>query len=227
MSKVFVIAVAWIIFLPSPAYSIETSRALLERASADLDAGKIDSSLALAERCIKLYPRCAGAFLIKARCLEVNNNIEGALQSVRAAARMDKNLPEVYKHYGSIACEAGKYNEGIEALSAAIKLYPQTKSYYHYRSMAYGAIKRYDLAIKDLDEYLKLGPEKSVGWFWRGAAYEQVGNTARAIKDYSMAVKLKPQSADFLVARAKAYEKLGKLDLALKDMTRASKIDFM
>ncbi|MBI3964789.1 MAG: tetratricopeptide repeat protein [Chloroflexi bacterium] len=125
-----------------------------------------------------------------------------------AAAAAGQALKE-----GTAAFEAGRDDEAIERLSAAIAVDGGLTDAYAWRGRAYSSRSREgdaEKAVADANRAIDLDPEHFLGYYVRGSVYSRVRQETRAIADFDMAIKLAPNFAPSYSNRGSIYYELGR-----------------
>jgi cell division septation protein DedD len=89
-----------------------------------------------------------------------------------------------------------KYDEAIEAFSAAIEIIPRDYQAYNYRGVARALKGDFDKAVADYSKALKIRPRYAAAFNNRGFAHTQRGELQQALNDYSRALEINPFFVD-------------------------------
>lgn len=91
--------------------------------------------------------------------------------------------------------DRGKYREGIECFSEAIKLDSKNEAAYFGRGWSYSKTGEYDKAVLNYSEVLNLH-ENAEAYYNRGLAYFQLGAYQEALYDFEKAFRLDAKNPD-------------------------------
>lgn len=128
----------------------------------------------------------------------------------------DKALEKGYE-----AFRKEKYNEAIDAFSAAIDIDSSYVPAFSYRALAYHRKGDYKKAIEDVNTALQLDPSIHENYFNRGRIHTKLGAFKEAIKDYTLVLNKTGKDIESLQNRAELFVKVGKPSKALSDAEEA------
>ena len=117
---------------------------------------------------------------------------------------------------GSVAEEAGLYDQALALLNEAVKRHPNDSRVYSERGLVYAQTGQDELAIADLTKALAL-KETAMDYNNRGECYRHLKRFDLAKKDYDQSVRLATDDSDKLAV----YDSLGQLAMDQGDYPRA------
>lgn len=121
--------------------------------------------------------------------------------------------------------EMKRYEEAIQAYSAAIMLDPRNDELYVRRAAAKVDSKQFDAAVNDLNFALELNPQNTEAVMILSNLYLETGNTELALAKIDHALNAakndKALSADLWNLRAKLWQKKGDFTAAVADQKKA------
>ncbi|MBW3518433.1 tetratricopeptide repeat protein [Flavobacterium sp. NKUCC04_CG] len=120
---------------------------------------------------------------------------------------------------GIAALKMGDTAEGLELLTASIKMDSKSPVAYYSRGNAYVAQKNYKLAISDYTKALENGGELYI-LFARANAYRGDGNIEKAIADYTEVISQNSAFHSVYLERGLTYRLQQKNELAKKDFEK-------
>ncbi|MFF0896290.1 tetratricopeptide repeat protein, partial [Streptomyces sp. NPDC003278] len=128
-------------------------------------------------------------------------------------------------HRGEAHQQAGRYDQAVTDLTAALELDPTYAWAHGSRGQAHHQAGRYDQAIADLTAALELDPTYAWALAHRGEAHQQAGRYDQAVTDLTAALELDPTLAWALGIRGRAHRQAGHYEKARVDLERAVEID--
>src|SRR5207302_2905264 len=87
-------------------------------------------------------------------------NFAEAGQLLGRAVKLNPRSPEALATYGNVLIELGRREDGVRALSEAIRLQPQNAATYIYRGYGHAQSADHEKALADFDTAVRLAP----GW---------------------------------------------------------------
>ena len=116
-----------------------------------------------------------------------------------------------FKTLGNDAFTAGKFAEGVEHFTAAIKADATDHVFYSNRSACYASLNKHAEAIKDATECVRLMPDWVKGYSRLGFAKYKSGDLEGALKAYQAGISRDPHNAALKdgIADVKVAIKLG------------------
>ena len=117
---------------------------------------------------------------------------------------------------GSVAEEAGLYDQSLALLDEAVKRRPDDSQVYSIRGLVYAQMGQDELAIADLTKALSL-KETAMDYNNRGECYRHLKRFDLAKQDYDQSVRLATDDSD----RLAVYDSLGQLAMDQGDYPKA------
>ena len=118
---------------------------------------------------------------------------------------------------GSVAEEAGFYDQSLALLQEAVKRHPDDSRVYSERGLVYAKMGQDELAIADLTRALAL-KETAMDYNNRGECYRHLKQFDLANRDYDQSIRLATDDDDKLAV----YDSLGQLAIDQGDYRRAA-----
>ena len=118
---------------------------------------------------------------------------------------------------GSVAEEAGFYDQSLALLQEAVKRHPDDSRVYSERGLVYAKMGQDELAIADLTRALAL-KETAMDYNNRGECYRHLKQFDLAKRDYDQSIRLETDDDDKLAV----YDSLGQLAIDQGDYRRAA-----
>ena len=146
------------------------------------------------------YP---GAMLDLAGYLKDSGDLDGAIETYRAARKQGASGPTFLLAFGEALISAGEYDEALEV---ANDTGPDSHKVFIRGRVALKK-KEYDKALELFTQGVLLWPDNAVARYYTALAAEQVGDFDRAIDEYRNAMRIDGSAADSRL-------RLGRLHLA-------------
>ncbi len=223
---------------PSPTSGEEASSQVARFQQAIVDATKA----------IKLDPKLAGAYFIRAHAYADTGRAKLAIADYDRVLKLSPSIYlEVitYSHRSQAHRYLGNLDESVHDATYAIELEPDLAAdlkadpsvatgmrldatlatAYTNRGQAYEEQGQIEAAIADYTTALKRDPDQVEGYANRAMAYTRVGLFQEALADADKAIALNDHLAPAYNARALAYLGLGRHEDAITDVTRAIEQD--
>jgi tetratricopeptide (TPR) repeat protein len=191
-----------------------------------------DTALAYYRRGVEADPSCALLYRNRAQLYVERQDLEAALRDYDCAIgvagpRADvQDLARDHVQRGRILNQRGRYEEAVQAFTAAAKAWPEYTRTYLYRAEVLLRLERYEDAIGSLEEYEKKGGKARVEVYQaRARALTRLHRHAEAVQAYSLALAQRPKDSALYAARG--WEQLAShaLEPALRDFERATVLD--
>jgi tetratricopeptide (TPR) repeat protein/SAM-dependent methyltransferase len=124
-------------------------------------------------------------------------------------------------HLAVIACQQGRFAEGIELVQASLASDPQQPRAQNLLGMALARLGRHEEALKSFDRAVALDPDFADASGNRASALMELGQIADAVAGYERAVALQPGSVGDWLNLGTALHHLGRHDDAIASYDRA------
>lgn len=198
-----------------------------ERCLTLLQASPADAAQARqkAERLVSENPGDGRSFLVLAKVLASQNQLEPACQSARRAVELAPGLAEAHKRLCTWLAQLGKDREAVAAGREALRLEPVSAGVDFTLGAAFDRLGDRDDAVK----YFRLGCNFNPGWpeghDLLGETLAEANKWDEAAGQFSTACRLNPDSADFRLQLGTACESAGKPADAVKAYREALKLN--
>lgn len=183
--------------------------------------GEYNKTIENCNEAIKLNPKLALAYLMRAKAYGKLENFSAAKKDYDEAIALN---PNDYYSYYSRAYDSKDYQQAIEDLNKSIKLNPHYSYSYHLRGFCYNVLKDFNNAIKDLTKAIELNPNFVESYVNRGYAYYSLQNYKPAIEDFNRAEKVNPDYFMTYYLRSACYQALGENEKAQADLKKAQEL---
>ena len=150
---------------------------------------------------------------------------QGQLAEAEAlAGRMIRECPDdpfPPKSLGAILSRAGRFQEAVASLRAALELNPKAADTWNTLGRVLLALGKPDEALLAYDQALRNQPEYPLALSNRGNALRKLDRLQDAIDSFNAALQLQPDYAEALSNLALAYRDLGEREQAMECLERA------
>ena len=197
--------------------------------------GRNDEALADCDKAISLEPGTAFHYFNRGAIYEQRKEYPLAVNDYTKALALsqkgDKKMADLSRRIGvmyefmhrgdyflagSVAEEAGLYDQALALLNEAAQRHPDDSRVYSERGLVYAQMGQDELAIADLTKALAL-KETAMDYNNRGECYRHLKRFDLAKKDYDQSVRLATDDSDKLAV----YDSLGQLAMDQGDYPRA------
>jgi protein O-GlcNAc transferase len=135
--------------------------------------------------------------------------------------RVDPDNSDVNYYLGTMACQEGRFSEGIEFARKSLAGDPRNSRAYVLLGRASSALGRQDEALTCFERAITLTPDLAQAHACRADVLSDLGRLAEAIEGYDKALLLTPEVAEDWVNRGAALYRLGRLEEALASFDKA------
>jgi tetratricopeptide (TPR) repeat protein len=149
---------------------------------------------------------------------------QAAREECDRALAIDPSCATACATRGLIHRDAGRYEEAVADLTAAIAGGVEHPELYHARAMALDMLDRPEPALADCDTALRLAPDHPGVRNSRGFILAQLGRNDEARAELDAAVRLSPETPQPYGNRARLHLQLGEIDEALEDLSEAIRL---
>lgn len=175
-----------------------------------------DKALADLKQGEKLAPAFPHNYFLKSLVYEKKGDKKLADRSRHVGVMYELMHRGDYFLAGSVAEEAGFYDQSLALLQEAVKRHPDDSRVYSERGLVYAKMGQDELAIADLTRALAL-KETAMDYNNRGECYRHLKQFDLAKRDYDQSIRLATDDDDKLAV----YDSLGQLAIDQGDYRRA------
>jgi Tfp pilus assembly protein PilF len=215
--------------LRTPAGSAEPSeavRSLLTRGRAFADRGEPAKALAAYEQALRLDPRSAEAYALRAEARNDQGEHDQALADCDRALRIDPRLAVAHEFRADAYIGKRDYDKAFQACAQALEIDARLAGAYNDRGVLYTLQGKADKAVAEFAKALELDPKNARAYGNRASAYLDLKDYARAVNDFTEALRVGPRDPSAYYYRALAHQQLGHTQEAKEDRTVALKLGF-
>src|SRR5256714_3907072 len=142
----------------------------LRRAQRIAQAGDLAGAAAICRQILTREPGNFFALLMLGGIESDRKNFAEAGQLLERAVKLNPRSPEALATYGNVLIELGRREDGVRALSEAIRLQPQNAATYIYRGYGHAPAADHDTALADFDAAVRLAPNREFALHNRATA---------------------------------------------------------
>ncbi|MCC7302902.1 MAG: tetratricopeptide repeat protein [Bacteroidia bacterium] len=207
------------------------------RGLASLGLGKKEDALKDFEMSIYMDDKFAGPYLERGKILFEKGQKDQGCLDLRAAADLGspaaKELYEDnfcwnnavnYVKEGTSKLALKQYESALNDFHLAVKLNPDSASYYMYRGQCYYGMGKFNEAMLDFTRAIDRNPNKAEYFYHRGLAYYSQEKHKLAFEDFGKAVSMNPNYVDAILYRAYSCEGMGNWKSAIYDYGQVIRI---
>ena len=210
---------------PVPPGEAATPEALLEKATALLDQGKLDAAIGSLESSLALRPGFAPASFTLAQALWMRGDLEGAAEKLRDGLRLMPQLAEAHNNLGLVCMALGRLDAAVESFGRALALNPNLAWGHCNLGNALQAQGKPEAAIASYRRALAIDPRHAESHSNLGNVLKDRADLEGALASYRNALSLRPDDAAMHVALGSAQQAQGELDAAIASFRKALSLD--
>jgi tetratricopeptide (TPR) repeat protein len=187
----------------------------LQRASANIQAGKWDEAIADLTKAIDVDPKYARAWNNRGYVYNALHQFDKAISDLNKAIELDPKSALAWNNRGNAYFQLQQYDKAIADYTKAIDVDPKYARAWNNRGLTYDRLQQYDKAIGDYTRAIELDPKNAWSWCERGTAYIGLQQYDKALNDLNKAIELDPKNARAHYNLGNALGNQGKLDEAI------------
>jgi tetratricopeptide (TPR) repeat protein len=201
-------------------------RNLLVKAQALADRGEPAKALPIYEQALKLDPKSAEAYALRASVRNDQGGYDLALADCEQALKLDARLAAAHEFRADAYIGKREYERAVQACAQALALDPKRAGVYNDRGVIFVLQGKADRAIAEFTRALELDPQNARAYGNRASAYYETKDYAHAVSDYTAALKLGPSDPSAYYYRGLSHQQLGHAEQARNDQAVAVKLGF-
>lgn len=201
--------------------SPEDKTQLLNKAIAEMEIKEYDKAEESYNQLIDKHPSFYNSYLSRSQLyLEIGDTTR-ALQDIDKSITLDKHLPNAYAQRAYVTMQYNKqYDKALEDIEHAIKLSPQSTTFYVARAIIKYYLNDFRGTMADYGRVLELDPNNMIAYYNRGLLRTQVGDRNNAISDFSRVIKADPTNYFAIYNRALLHDDIGSYSEAIADFDK-------
>lgn len=198
--------------------SPEDKTQLINKAIAQTQLKEYDEAEKSYNQLIEKHPSYYNSYLSRSQLYLAMGDTVRALQDIDKSISLDKHLPNAYAQRAYVTMQFHeRYDEALVDIEEAIKLSPQSATFYIARAIINYYLNDFRGSMADYGRVLELDPSNKIAYYNRGLLRTQVGERNGAISDFSQVIKADPSNYFALYNRALLYDEVGSYSEAIAD----------
>ena len=196
----------------------ENTAALLARASilSSYVLANWSGAIADATEAIKLEPKNARAYELRARARVRSTAFRGAIDDATESIRLDPARVEAYSIRGAAYNALGEWRHAIVDWDNVLPRDPAAPWSWFERATAYSSLNDQDRALSDINHAIELDRNINQFWFLRGRIHTAKHQYEQAVADFDEAVRVSPEAE-----KSNAHRNRGDMESAFNKPDRA------
>lgn len=195
-------------------------------AQRNIDEGRYDYALDLANEAIELAPDNAALYCLRGWCWYYLDDQDSSIGDFDEAIELDRRHAQAYYGKGLWARWEGEYEKAIELISTAIRYAPTDARLFLSRGEVYGDdLEDWRRALQDFEMALKRSAGYSDAIKWRGYARIELGSMEEGLSDLEAVVQQYTGDPLVFFYYGAACEAMGNLEEALKFYSHSRELD--
>lgn len=167
-----------------------------DRAREKYFQGAFEEALQLANEVIAAEPQNFEAWLIKADCLQKQEEIQSSILAYNTAEKLNSQSALLAINYGSALISARQYKRALEKLEQAIKLDPTNAAAHYYAGNATYFLYKHNQALRFYEKAVELNPKYKEAYYMMAATYAEQQKYGEALGFYEKTLTLDPDLAE-------------------------------
>jgi tetratricopeptide (TPR) repeat protein len=193
----------------------------LQRAEELAGRKKYQKSLAEIKSALRLNPRCAEAFTLRAKVLALTDRVADALKDLKKSESLYPRDYKIFSYRGQILCEAlADYEGALQEFDRAVELDMPKQVIRPWWGKAMIAVGRADEAMRLVREW-EVDPTDPDLFVFRSQYHRNKGDYEAALLEADQAIKLDAKDAMNFKERAAVYAAMGRREHAIQDLEHA------
>ena len=202
----------------------EDAALLAGRAAVRLYAGEVEGSRSDVERAIRLDPKCADAYLLRARMIEPEDRGQAIAEASRAIELDPENTPALYWR-AVWKAGTGDAQGARQDLDAIVSREPADGFRLQVRGQAHLSLGQFEEAARRFSEAIDRGLALPFVYYGRAEARSRLQDRAGSIEDFTRVLERTPGDAGIHAERARERSRSGDVKGALEDLERSIALD--
>jgi len=188
--------------LMAPAFAQVDAGSYLLAASAEYEAGRLDSALVQVDRAIGLDPALAKAFKLRGDIRQHQRDFDGAMDDYRSSEKLDKSNPRLYVSRSALHITEGNAKGGLRDADKALALDENDADAWYNRGWALYQGGDLDAALKSVRKALDVHPGFPEALYLSGVIKGARYDEAAGVEEIAEALAMKPSIPGGLMSLA-------------------------
>jgi tetratricopeptide (TPR) repeat protein len=203
----------------------EMTEALIFRAKAYIQGGKVSPALNDLGEVIKQRPKYAKAYVVRAKLYRSQGDYQKSIDDLSRAISLLPGRQDLYLNRSRSHQLAGDLNAALEDIETAVNIAPDDANVYFARGKIRDNMKQTRQAFKDLTRAIELSPRMDKAYARRAQIRLKRKDVEGALTDIETALRLNPYRSDYHAKQGWIHAEAGRTEMAEADHLRALAID--
>ncbi len=203
----------------------EVTEALIFRAKAYIQGGKVLLALNDLGEAIKRRPKYAKAYVVRAKLYRSQGDYPKSIVDFSMAIALLPKRQDLYLNRSRSHQFAGDLNAALEDIEKAVNIAPDDANVYFARGKIHDNMKQTKQAFEDLTRAIELSPRMDKAYARRAQIRLKHKDVEGALADIDEALRLNPYRSDYHAKQGWIHAESGQPEMAEADHLRALGID--
>lgn len=191
-----------LVLMVAPAFAQGDAQACMVAASAEYEAGHLDSAMANVDRAIALDPTLAGAFKLRGDIHQLRREFDPAMEDYRSSEKLDNTNPRLYVSRSALHITEGNAKGGLRDADKALALDANDADAWYNRGWALFQGGDNEAALKSVRKALDLEPEFPEALYLSGVIKGARYDEKAGVEEITAALNMKPSIPGGLMSLA-------------------------
>lgn len=187
--------------------------------------GEFDKALSLSEDAVRLNPKSADAYAVRAESNGSLKNYDLCIKDCERSLQIKPDNARAYNSRGLSYVYKGEYDKALIEINKALQIDPYYAGAFYSRGMAYNGKREYENAMNDYDRAIQYNIKNIDVYISRGNIYYIKRDFHNAINDCTKALEKNPRYWLAYYNRAVCYLQIDEYNKAIYDLEMVLKLN--
>lgn len=187
--------------------------------------GEFDKALSLSEDAVRLNPKNADAYAVRAESNGSLKNYDLCIKDCERSLQIKPDNARAYHSRGLSYVNKGEYDKALIEINKALQIDPYYANAFYSRGMAYNGKREYENAMNDYDRAIQYNIKNKDVNISRANIYYIKRDFHNAINDCTKALEKNPRYWLAYYNRAVFYLRIGEYNKAIYDLEMVLKLN--